>query len=101
MSSHFLLWTPEVTPWDVPQCTGLPLFWLLSCLLSCCLLPDLSWMFSRSPACPPSHALRLTRDTSQYQTSNRHPPMVTHFSSDDRITSFSSFTLTSNRQSPK
>ncbi|MEQ2296965.1 hypothetical protein AMECASPLE_029941 [Ameca splendens] len=58
-------------------------------------------MFSCSPACLPSHALRLTRDTSQYQTSNRHPPMVTHFSSDDRITSFSSFTLTSNRQSPK
>ncbi|MEQ2301446.1 hypothetical protein AMECASPLE_036074 [Ameca splendens] len=48
-------------------------------------------MFSRSPARPPSNALRLTQDTSQCQTSNRHPTMTTHFSSDDSIASSSSF----------
>ncbi|MED6269812.1 hypothetical protein CHARACLAT_003492 [Characodon lateralis] len=50
-------------------------------------------MFSRSPARPPSHALRQIR---QYQSSNRHPLMATHFSSDDRITSSSSFLLVRN-----
>ncbi|MEQ2284333.1 hypothetical protein AMECASPLE_020481 [Ameca splendens] len=70
----------------MPQCTGLLLLWLPPLL-------DLSWMFSRSPACPPSHALRQTR---QYQSSNRHPLMSTHFSSDDRITTSSSFPLARN-----
>ncbi|KAK5619044.1 hypothetical protein CRENBAI_002951 [Crenichthys baileyi] len=51
-----------------------------------------------SPACSPSHALRLARDTSQYQTKNCHPSTATHFSSDDRITSTSSFPLASNKK---
>ncbi|KAK5604174.1 hypothetical protein CRENBAI_022069 [Crenichthys baileyi] len=78
---------PSLDSWDVPRCTD----WLLLWLPSCCLVLDHSQMFSRSPACPPSNTLRLTQDTSQCQTSNRHPPMTTHFSSDDSITSSSSF----------
>ncbi|MEQ2179413.1 hypothetical protein GOODEAATRI_024697 [Goodea atripinnis] len=41
--------------------------------LAACLVVLLLLDLSRTPACPPTHALRPTRDTSEYQTSNCPP----------------------------